>query len=331
MLQQQLRIAVVTRETRLEGMLKRWSTRGQARFVLRKARSLEAARTNDLALAKQSEEEADLDFHELAEEDSSYQQSVKDLVADLDFGMPVQVVQRQYLPTFDFRFCAAVVVLGQDGLVANTAKYALGIPIVGINPDPGKFDGVLLPFLVPEARFIVQKVLKNQGRTRDVTLAQAALHDGQTLLAFNDLFIGARSHVSARYRIHANGRQEEQSSSGILVCTGAGSTGWMSSVFNMAAGVSGFLGVPLPRKRTTMKWEDRALMWAVREPFASQATQTNLVMGKISEGQELLVESLMPTGGVIFSDGVESDFLEFNDGSLAHLSVAPNKARLVVK
>ena len=36
---------------------------------------------------------------------------------------------------------------------------------------------------------------------RNVTLAEVVLIDGQRLLAFNDLFIGARTHVSARYRV----------------------------------------------------------------------------------------------------------------------------------
>lgn len=330
MLTQQPRIVIVTRETRMEGILKRWSTRGQARFVMKKARAV-ATRSSDFAEVQESEDEAMLLFDMAEEENSLYQGSIKELADSLDFGIPVQVIDRQYLPTFDFRFCAAIVVIGQDGLVANTAKYALGTPIIGVNPDPTKFDGVLLPFQVSEARMAVQKVLKNQARTRNVTLAQATLHDGQKLLAFNDLFIGARSHVSARYRIRTGEQQEEQSSSGILVCTGAGSTGWMSSVFNMAGGVSSFLGIPWPKKRPQLKWEDRMLMWAVREPFASRETRTGLVMGRIPADQDLVIESLMPEGGVIFSDGVEADFLEFNDGSIARLSVASQSARLVVK
>ena len=157
---------------------------------------------------------------------------------------------------------------------------------------------------------------------RDVSLARATLHDGQTLLAFNDFFLGAKSHVSARYQLRVGHRSEEQSSSGILVSTGAGSTGWMSSVFNMAHGVAGFVGTQMSQRIRKMKWEDRSLLWAVREPFISQTSRAGLVMGSITEGEELVVESLMPSGGVIFSDGVESDFLEFNGGTIARLTVA---------
>lgn len=328
---QQPRIVIVTRETRLKGLLRRWATTGQAKFVFRRARAIAAvqglATTADVTLTEQA---ADEDFDLLESEDRTYQESIQKLARSLDFGIPVQVIDRQFLPSFDFGLCAAVVVIGQDGLVANTAKYALGVPIVGVNPDPARFDGVLLPFQLHEARSIVQRVLKQQARVRDVTLARATLHDGQTLLAFNDLFVGVSSHVSARYQIRAGDRHEEQSSSGILVCTEAGSTGWMSSVFNMSRGVTAFLGGNHPQVRPSVACEDRQLLWAVREPFLSRTTQASLVMGRILEGEEIVVDSLMPAGGVIFSDGVESDFLEFNAGSIARISAAAERACLVV-
>ena len=42
------------------------------------------------------------------------------------------------------------------------------------------------------------------------------------------------------------------------------------------------------------------------------------------------VESDMASDGVIFSDGVEADYLEFNAGSIARIGPARQKARLVV-
>jgi hypothetical protein len=37
----------------------------------------------------------------------------------------------------------------------------------------------------------------------------------------------------------------------------------------------------------------------------------------------------MPQAGVIFSDGLESDFLEFNSGTIARIGVSPQRANLV--
>jgi hypothetical protein len=97
----------------------------------------------------------------------------------------------------------------------------------------------------------------------------------------------------------------------------------------MMRGVSRFVGQEVAN-RPQLRWEDRRLAWAVREPFVSRQSQAELVAGWLDEGQELVVESLMPQGGVIFSDGVERDFLPFNSGVIARVGVSPQRAHLVV-
>lgn len=315
----------------MEGLLRRWATKGQAKFRFKQNRAVAAAQVGDMEAALAAQREEDADFLEIEDEDETYHSAVRELQRQLDFGLPVQVIDREYLPSIDFDMCSVVVCVGQDGLVANTAKYVGSVPIVGVNPDPARFDGVLLPYQLHNARGAVQGVLSGKTSLAEVTLAQATLHDGQTLLAFNDFFIGAASHVSARYEIHVAGRSEPQSSSGVLVATGAGSTGWMSSVFNMALGVARTFGAPVdPGVRPVMKWDDPSLLWAVREPFLSQMSGIGLVAGRIRTGEELTLESRMPQGGVVFSDGIESDFLEFNGGSIVRIGIAPHRARLVV-
>jgi NAD kinase len=329
--QQQPRIVVVTRETRMEGLRKRWTTKGQARFMFKQAKAVAAAKAGDLDAAAAVQMADDDDFFDLETEDTTYHGAVRQLTRELDFGFPVQVIDRQYLPSIDFEMCTVVVVIGQDGLVANTAKYVGDIPIIGVNPDPTRFDGVLLPFHLENARSQVSRVLKQQAVMRSVTLAEAVLHDGQKLLAFNDLFIGARTHVSARYEIHVGELSEPQSSSGVLVATGAGSTGWMSSVVNMTRGVAGWLGTPIDQEKgIRMRSDDPYLTWAVREPFQSQTSDVDLVCGNLEEGDALVIESRMSSGGVIFSDGIEADYLDFNGGAIARIGVARQRARLVV-
>lgn len=301
------KIVVVTRPTRLEELITRFNTRGQARFYI---------------------EHAGGDFGEYEREHERYHEALDLVRGAAALGLPRQVLDRALLPTYTFGGGDVVVVVGQDGLVANTAKYAGGQPIIGINPDADRVDGILLPFRPSEARGVLSRVLDGRATTRAVTLAEAVLGDGQRLLAFNDLFLGARTHVSARYRLRFADRAEAQSSSGVLVSTGAGSTGWMSSVFNMAAGVSRFVGGSAgapPR----LDWEDRRLLYAVREPFVSRQSSAELVAGLVGDGAELVLESLMPSGGAIFSDGIEADYLEFNAGAVARVRAADRCARLV--
>ena len=268
-------------------------------------------------------------FAEYEQEDLAQRQSLDRLKTELDLGYPLKFVERQYLPTFDFRGCIVVVVVGQDGLVANTAKYVGDVPIVAVNPDPTRIDGVLLPFQVHQARQAVKRTVENRAKVRRVTLASASLNDGQHMLAFNDFFVGCRTHVSARYVLRVEDRAEQQSSSGMIVSTGAGSTGWLSSVCNMADGFAAWTG-GRTEHQITMSWEDRRLVWVVREPFRSKLSGSALVAGFLEQGKELIVESLMPANGVIFSDGIEADFLEFTSGTIARIGVSPQSARLVV-
>lgn len=223
-----------------------------------------------------------------------------------------------------------VVVIGQDGLVANTAKYAGDLPIIGVNPDPSRNDGVLLPFEVSDARTAVRRAIDQESKTRGVTLAEVNTNDGQRMLAFNDFYIGAGSHVSARYTLEANGQSESQSSSGVLISTGAGSTGWLSSLFNMTNGFNRQFGSADVAGSLQLEWEERRLVWAVREPFRSRHSGADLVCGQLEEGEELVIGSQMPSRGVIFSDGIEKDFLEFSSGTIARFSVSSQYARLVV-
>jgi len=302
------KLVIVTRKTRLQELVERFNTRSQAKFYI---------------------EHAGGDFADYEREDDAYRSSLEVLRRSLDFEMPQQLVDRVLVPTFQFQKEDLVVTLGQDGLVANTAKYVGAQPIVAVNPEPGRFDGILLPFLPDQARSAVVKVIEAKAKIHEVTLAEIKLQDGQRLLAFNDLFIGARSHVSALYRITSSKKSEIQSSSGVLVSTGAGSTGWLSSVFNMASGVSRFCGGTRV-KPIRMPWEDPRLIYIVREPFVSRHSQANIVAGLLASGEELVLESLMPSGGAVFSDGMEADFLHFNSGAIATVRAAEQRAHLVV-
>ncbi len=329
-------IAIVTSPTRLQGLLARWGTVGQARFLMKQAvahRNIEqntkqdaSRRSKNLSSAK-TDAESDFSLYEY--ENDIYQETVERLRKEFDFGLPLTLIERRFLPTFEFRNVAVVVVVGPDGLVANAAKYVGDLPIVGVNPDPNRIDGILLPFRAANARSAVDLVLANKYKEHRVTMAEARLGDGQSLLAFNDLFIGRRTHVSARYNIRFGGKNESQSSSGVIVATGAGSTGWLSSVFNMARGIGTHTGQAI-EETSRMAWSEKRLTWVVREPYASRFSQAEMVIGNMDEGQELVLESLMPEGGAIFSDGIESDFIEFNSGTTVRIRVANQQARIVV-
>ena len=299
---------IVKNKTRLESLIERFNTKAQAKFYIERLGG---------------------DFEEYVEEHETFQYSLNSLQTQLSKVIKHKTLERTFMPSFIFSENNLIVVIGQDGLVANTAKYSKGIPIVAVNPDKQRYDGVLLPF--DTSNFIggVENVISNNYQSKTMRFAEAKLNDGQRILAFNDLFIGASSHVSARYKISYNDNHEEQSSSGLIVSTSAGSTGWLSSIFNMAYGVTSMFEKNLKPKRPKLK--DNELLFAVREPFQSIRTQTGITAGVIKNQNILTIESLMPTNGIIFSDGIETDFLNFNSGSIATIGIAPETAKIVTR
>jgi len=120
---------------------------------------------------------------------------------------------------------------------------------LGVNPDPARWDGQLLPFQVRDLDKITREVFQTNRPKKSVTMAKATLNTGETMYAVNDIFIGPRSHISARYSISIGGKTENQSSSGVIVSTGVGSTGWLKSLLAGAAGV--VQGLPHVKSRLT--------------------------------------------------------------------------------
>jgi NAD kinase len=306
------RIVLVQRRTRLEDLVARYNTLAQAKFYV---------------------EHLGADFSDYQREHSTYRAAATATAGALGRLGRLHVIDRSFLPNYLFGPQDVVVALGQDGLVANTMKYLNGLPLVGVNPDPRRWDGVLLPFQVKDLGSLMPEVLADARKTAHITFARASLTNGETLLAVNDLFVGIRSHASARYEIATGGRQEFQSSSGLIVSTGLGSTGWLKSILTGAAGISAAAqgrGANPENAWKPMPWDAGELVFSVREPFPSRSSQATMVFGSVSAENPLLLTSAMPENGVIFSDGMESDFVQFNSGATATITVVPDAGKLVI-
>lgn len=341
---------IVKSKTRLEKLTEKFNTQQQAKFYisqntlnfytkksapkLRKKTSIN--QLNDIVQQKEEEVQQpiihkDDAFLEYEQEHDAFYRSLETVQKKVSEYLKVKIIDRSFLPNYIFSENDLVIVVGQDGLVANTAKYVNNIPIIGINPDTSRFDGILLPFTPYTFENPLIDVLNSNYVSKNVTMAEAKLSDGQKLLAFNDLFIGPSTHISARYKITYNSFTERQSSSGIIVSTGAGSTGWLSSLYNMANGISKFIqGKPVNDSNTAFSWDEEKLIFVVREPFLSKYSKINLSAGEINTSNELILESLMPENGLIFSDGIESDFIKFNSGTIASIGISDAKAKLVI-
>ncbi len=297
------RIVIVTRATPYEELVRRHATPGQARFFLRSR-----GRTLDDELARHERFEAAL--------------------CHVESAIPSECrracVDRLDLPVFAFEPDDVVVVVGQDGLVANVAKYLDGQTVLGVNSDPERYDGVLCR-LAPEAcaETLERVIRRDHGSDVSIesrTMVEAERGDGAALRALNEIFVGHRSHQSARYRIRVDTIEEAHSSSGFLCASGTGATGWARSIAEQRR-----IDTPLPRP------DDHGLVWFVREPFPSIATRTTLDFGRLAATDTIEITSDMGAGGVVFGDGIESDALELAAGERVTIRVASRRLRLVTQ
>jgi len=294
------RLVLVTRKTPLELLLERHGTYGQARFYLE-------SRGESIAWAEEVHERVSAG---LARVQAAIPPDERRLRLD-----------RGDLATFLFAPDDVLIVVGQDGLVPNVAKYLDGQLTIGINPDPQRYDGVLCPH-PPEVMPLLLEWLETRAtgpfQLEQRSMALVAREDGLQLLALNEVFVGHRTHQSARYRLRVGGQEERQSSSGLICATGTGSTGWAKSIARQR------------QLDLVIGPEEARLAWLVREPFPSVSTDVDLDFGFLGRGEALEVVSEMGEDGVIFADGIEADRLDFVVGQTARISVAQQRLHLVV-
>ncbi|WP_030856410.1 inorganic polyphosphate kinase [Streptomyces griseus] len=296
------RAVLVHRRTEYEELLARHGTHGQAAFFL-------AARGRSADDVRERHERA--------------HRALADVAGAVPLTWRQTRVERADLDRFLFGPEDVVVVVGQDGLVANTAKYLAGQPVVGIDADPGRNPGVLVRHRPADARRLLPHAAGAGARADELTMVAATTDDGQRLLALNEVYVGPPGHQTARYVLGTedpDGTEEPsepQASSGVLAGTGTGATGWLRSLWQQS---SSTLGLPSPT--------EPRLAWFVREAWPSPTTGTRRVEGLLGpgEGLRLTVES---DRLVAFGDGVESDALELTWGQTVRLAVADTRLRLV--
>jgi len=278
----QPRVVQVYRRSEYEDLLTRHSTHRQAAFFLQsRSRSIE----------------------ELAQRHAVVERARDVSAAAIPAEWRRAEVERRDLHHFRFAPEDIVLVVGQDGLVANVAKYLDGQPVVGVNPDPERNPGVLVPHSPGAVKALLGAVALGEQQVQRRTMVAVETDDGQSLRALNEIYFGHRSHQSARYCLDTpDGRTERHSSSGLLAGTGTGATGWLRSVWQERGSR---LVLPEP--------ESASLCWFAREAWPSVSTGADVTEGAIGPDAVLRLQS-ESDGLVCFGDGIESDALRVDWG-----------------
>ena len=296
------RALIVTRPTEYDEMLGRHGSRQQVAFFLEQ-RGLEHGGGG-----------ASIDL--LDERHVLQQTAMQKVSAAIPVDWRRASLTRDDLSRFVFGPEDVIIAVGQDGLVANAAKYLDGQPVIGVNPDPHRNPGVLVRHPAEHVRSLLLAIAAGRAPTERRAMVEVTTDDGQTLRALNEIFIGNPAHQSAKYEIEVEGESEHHSSSGVLVGTGTGSTGWCSSVHRERN-----LGWHLPGSTST------DLAWFVREAWPSPWTGTALTAGRLANGE--LVIRCESDRLVAFGDGIETDRIDLAWGQTAIVRLAKEALVLV--
>lgn len=292
------RAVVVTRPTALETLLELHGTLGQVRFFL---------------------ETRGQDVEDVSDHHRRFECAKHQVMTTIPREWRRASVTRPDLERFLFEPEDIVVVLGPDGLVANAAKYLDGQLVIGLNPDPASYDGVLVSHRVEQLPALLLESVSSSSTVEERAIVEASIDSRERLRAVNEIFVGHRSHQSAVYELSWRGEKERQISSGLIVSTGTGSTGWARSINQSRPGP-----LVLPEAM------DKQLSFFVREAFPSISSSTSLTAGLLEDGETLEIVSRMDDGGVVFGDGIETDRLNFTWGRRLTVALSSKRLRLLV-
>lgn len=291
------RVVVVHRRSELDELLARHGSRGQADFFLR-------SRGQDIG--------------EVDDRHTALTSALQQVSAAIPLDWRRATVERHDVDRFAFESDDIVAVVGQDGLVANVAKSLAGQLVIGFDPEPRRNPGVLVQHRPTDAEQLLRDGRAGRLSIQRRSMVRAATDDGQTLTALNEIFVGHPSHQSARYELLVGGRAERHSSSGLIVGTGTGATGWLCSVHRDHRSELRLPGAGDP-------W----LAWFVREAWPSPVTGTELVEGLL-EATDILGLRALADGLVVFGDGIESDRLMLAYGQRMTIELASQALRLAI-
>lgn len=220
-----------------------------------------------------------------------------------------------------------VVALGGDDffkLVGHRIKDKL--PILGVNSDPASSLGALLPITIEQLPDALSQIERGEYRLESWPRLNITLNGIDQGAAINDIILGKRDfRLTSRHQLEYRGEKVTQRCSGILISTGAGSTGWYSSA-----------GRYLGEHDRSFPKTARFARFELREPPLSFSNTEGIrtpnlpavVEGTIEEGETLRITSLNDDEGIASRDSL--DQLPFPRGTVAEISLHPQSLTVLL-
>lgn len=204
-----------------------------------------------------------------------------------------------------------VISLGGDNHFQYVSHFVDGTPVVGINSDPKLSEGALDGLLASEYEQLARRLTKDDFEIEEWGRIQVVLNGKKLpVLAVSEVYMG-ESHrcYMSRHLLEYRGKVEHQKCSGLVIATGAGSTGWYDSACRFR----------FPKGNRFPKTEQK-LCFVACEPYHGKLSGTKIVDGTLKASEVLRVRSLNDTTGILSIDSEHS--YPFSEGCHAVLKLA---------
>jgi len=254
-----------------------------------------------------------------------HQEAIATCVRELG---PEQVIALESLRDHELtsRFKVIIALGGDDFFKLVTHHIEGSLPILGVNSDPSSSVGALLPITIEELPEALKRLEKGDYRIDPWTRISLRMNGVECGSAINDIVLGKRDfRLTSRHELEYQGVKVMQRSSGILISTGVGSTGWYAS-----AGL--YLGDhdrSFPKTARYARFELREPSVTVTEVDGKRVTRLpDLVEGTLVENETLRITSLNDDEGLACRDSFDS--VPFPRGAVAEISIDPNPCHVII-
>ena len=229
-------------------------------------------------------------------------------------GIPFQRVYMPYAAYDEFQGRDLVISVGGDGTVLNTSHYVLdSTPVLTIKSDT-RSQGALCIVQPSEIEEAIEKLIEGRFSQESWSRIEGKLGN-RTDIALNEILIGNKyTPKAAVYEISLNGKTEKQMSSGLIITTGAGSTGFYSNI----AGNDG----KFPKTSGELRF--------IATAYKADANY-RMVKGKITPGESIEIRSFMNIEGIVSFDGdTQKRMNDFPRGSRVVVRVSDKPLNVIV-
>lgn len=177
-----------------------------------------------------------------------------------------------------------IIAIGGDGTFLRAAHHIGSTPVLAVSSDI-RYNEAFYAQATP-ANFVrkFKMLLKGKFKIRKLPRLQVKLNGSYLqLMAINEVFVGSRHpYHTSRYWITIHGKKEFQKSSGVLITTRTGSTGWAKSAYKKSLNI-----------------QKNGFGYVVREPYIGRLTKSKLLGGTLPRKDVVKITSSLHEGIVV--------------------------------